>query len=135
MKTYTFEKLDVWQRSRTLALVVYKATKLFPDDEKFGLISQMRRSSISVSSNLAEGNSKYSGKEKARFTEMAYGSLMELLNQSIISHDLGFLQDELLKEMREMIDEISLMATRLRDSQLKMKWNVIKSFLFSFHLK
>ena len=68
MKTYSFENLDVWQCARKFAVRIYSTTKSFPDDEKFGLISQMRRAAISICSNLAEGSAKHSGKEKARST-------------------------------------------------------------------
>lgn len=120
MKTYSFEKLDVWQLSRQLAVYVYKATKSFPDEEKFGLVSQMRRASISICSNIAEGNSKQSGKEKARYTENAHCSLMELLNQMIISSDLEYFLHEQVVELRQMIDEIAVKTSRLRAAQLKL---------------
>ncbi|GAA3645566.1 four helix bundle protein [Flavivirga jejuensis] len=70
MKTYSFEKLSVWQKSIKLAVKTYKLTKLFPDDEPFGLISQMRRCTISISSNIAEETGRHSAKDKARFTEI-----------------------------------------------------------------
>jgi len=120
MKTYSFENLDVWQCSRRLSVFIYSSKKAFPDDEKFGLVSQMRRAAISVSSNLAEGSAKRTGKEKARFTEMAYCSLMELLNQAIISNDLEFLNEEAFLKVRSLIDEIAAKATRLREAQLKL---------------
>ena len=119
MKTYSFENLDVWQCSRKFAVFIYSITKFFPDDERFGLISQMRRSAISICSNLAEGSAKHSGKEKARFTETAYGSLMEALNQGIISFDLEYLKEKDFVHMRSMVDEISVKSTKLRESQLR----------------
>ena len=79
----------------------------------------MRRSATSVSSNIAEGSSRYSGKEKARHTELAFGSLMELLNQCIISRDLEYLHEDQMVSLREMIDEIAVKSTRLRESQLR----------------
>lgn len=120
MKTYSFENLDVWQCSRRLAGFIYTTTMTFSDYEKFGLVSQMRRAAISVSSNLAEGSAKRTGKEKARFTEMAYCSLMELLNQCIISNDLEFLNTKDLEKLRTLIDEIAAKATRLRETQLNL---------------
>jgi four helix bundle protein len=71
MKTYSFEKLIVWQKSRKLAAVIYKMTREFPKEEIFGISSQMRRCSISISSNIAEGSGRQTFKEKARFTEIA----------------------------------------------------------------
>lgn len=94
MKIFSFEKLNVWQKSRKLAVIIYKATKFFPNEERFGLTSQMRRCAVSISSNIAEGTGRHTAKDKARFTEIAYGSVLELLNQSILSNDLEFLSEE-----------------------------------------
>jgi four helix bundle protein len=120
MKTYSFENLDVWQCSRKFAVAIYSITKIYPAEEKYGLISQMRRAAISISSNFAEGSAKHTGKEKARFTETAFGSLMELLNQIILSYDLEFIQEEEMNRLRVIVDEIAVKSSRLRDSQLRM---------------
>jgi four helix bundle protein len=117
MKTYSFEKLDVWQEATQLAVKMYKVTKSFPEDERFGLISQMRRCSISISSNIAEGTSRFSSSDQIRFYEISYGSLMELLNQAIISGDLMMLTEEELKDIRLDIDSIAHKLTRLSDAQ------------------
>ena len=119
MKTYSFEKLDAWQEARKLAVKIYKVTRDFPEDERFGLISQMRRCCISISSNIAEGTSRWSGKDQIRFYEIAYGSLMELLNQCIISCDLLMLHEDHLKDIRMDIDSIAHKLTRLSDAQRK----------------
>ena len=119
MKTYSFEKLDVWQEARQLAGTIYKLTRQFTDEEKFGLVSQMRRCGISISSNIAEGTSRYSGKDQIRFYEIAYGSLMELLNQAIISCDLMFLPEDDLIAIRKEVDSIAHKLTRLSDAQRK----------------
>src|SRR5450759_4281403 len=81
---YSFEKLEVWHDSRELTKMVYSITKGFPDDEKFGITNQMRRSVISVSSNIVEGSYRNTGKDKSNFMTIAYSSLMELLNLSLI---------------------------------------------------
>lgn len=117
MKTYSFEKLDVWEEARQLAVKIYKLTKQFPDDEKFGLVSQMRRCSISISSNIAEGTSRNSSKDQIRFYEISYGSLMELLNQAIISGDLLMLQLEDLIDVRNDVDSIAFKLNRLSEAQ------------------
>ena len=119
MKIFSFEKLIVWQKTRELSKVIYKTTKNFPEDERFGLISQMRRCSISISSNIAEGTGRHSNKDKGRFTEIAYGSALELLNQAILSNDLDFLPDQDYKEIRSFITEITAMLDSLYKSQLK----------------
>ena len=120
MKTYSFEKQEVWNLAKKLTLFIYSITKQFPDDERFGLISQMRRAAISICSNFAEGNAKQSGKEKARFTEFSYCSLMELLNQGIISYELKYLDDNAITIMREMVDEIANKTTKLKEYQLSL---------------
>ena len=118
MKIYSFEKLQVWQQSRALTKNIYLLTRNFPEEEKFGLISQLRRASVSICSNLAEGSSRNSFKDKARFTEIAYGSLTEVLNQLIISSDLGFLTVQEYEKLRGEIEEISSMLNGLRKNQL-----------------
>ncbi|MDO5972523.1 four helix bundle protein [Flavivirga aquimarina] len=117
MKTFSFEKLSVWQKSRKLAVKTYKLTKLFPDDERFGLISQMRRCAVSISSNIAEGTGRHSAKDKARFTEIAFSSALELLNQIIISNDLELLSNEAYKNVRQDISEITAMLDGLYKSK------------------
>lgn len=118
MKIFSFEKLNVWQKAREVSKLVYRKTKLFPDDERFGLTSQMRRCSISISSNIAEGTGRHGNKDKARFTEIAYGSALELLNQCILSNDLEFLSDEDYQEIRMYLTEITAMLDSLYKSQL-----------------
>ena len=120
MKTYAFENLDVWQCAKRLSILTYSITRHFPESERYGLSNQMRRASISVCSNLAEGSAKSSGREKARFTETSFCSLMELLNQSIISKDLGMISDGELVAIRALVNEIAVKTSRLRDSQLRM---------------
>jgi len=118
MKQFSFEKLNVWQKAKTLAVNIYTVTEKFPEKERFGLISQIRRCSISIPSNIAEGTGRNSSKDKARFTEIAYASLMELLNQLIIAHDLNFITNDQYKLIRKQIEEISRMLNALRTSQL-----------------
>ncbi|MBL4655485.1 MAG: four helix bundle protein [Bacteroidia bacterium] len=113
---YSFENLEVWQKSRKLVTSIYKITEKFPKEEKFGLTSQIRRASVSVSSNIAEGSTRWSRKDKARFYEIAFGSLIEILNQLILSNDLEFLTTNKLKELRNDIDSIGRMLTALYQS-------------------
>jgi four helix bundle protein len=91
MHTYPFEKLIVWQRSRELNKQIYTITSKFPSEEKFGIVSQIRRAGISVSNNLAEGSARISPKEQARFSEISYSSLMEVLNLYLLAHDLNLI--------------------------------------------
>lgn len=117
MKTYSFEKLECWQHARNLATWVYKITVNFPAEERYGLVSQMRRAAISIASNLAEGSSRISSKDQSHFSTMSYSSTIELMNQLIISNDLGFLPGDLLSEGREKIEKQTLLISYLRKSQ------------------
>ncbi len=114
---YAFEKLEVWNKSKELVKVIYASTDDFPKSEMFGLTQQMRRSSVSVASNLAEGSARRTNKDKAHFTTMAYSSLMELLNQSIIAMELGYLKEVNYESIRQEIQLISYMLNALRNSQ------------------
>ena len=118
MKTYSFEKLLVWQKSRKLAVTIYKTTRELPKEELFGMTSQMRRCSVSIASNIAEGSGRQTFKEKARFTEIAYASALELLNQLMISLDLEFIKEENYIILRAEIEEITFMLDALRKSQI-----------------
>jgi four helix bundle protein len=111
--TYSFETLDVWKYSRELTRRVYSITARFPQEEKYVLTSQLRRACISVCSNIAEGSARWSKKEKARYYEMAFGSLMEVLNQVIIGSDLHYVNDGDLEGLRERIDRIGRMLNSL----------------------
>jgi four helix bundle protein len=116
---YSFENLEVWQMSRELVKETYQITSTFPNEEKFGLTSQLRRASVSVSSNIAEGSTRWSKKDQSRFYEIAFGSLIEVLNQLILSTDLEFLPDTRLMEIRTKIDQIGRMLNALYQSTRK----------------
>lgn len=117
MREYGFEKLKVWQESRELVKVVYQITADFPDSERYGLTSQIRRAAISVGSNIAEGSGRRGVKEQQQFYRVAYGSLMEVLSQFILASDLGFLDEIILiEEMRPKIESISSKLYSLRKS-------------------
>jgi four helix bundle protein len=113
MYTFSFERLEVWNKSRLLTKKIYNSTKSFPDYEKFGLTSQIRRAIISVCSNLAEGSSRKTKKDPAHFYNISFSSLMETLNQLIISNDLEYLDSQSLLDFRNEIHTISLMLNRL----------------------
>lgn len=85
-----FTDLLAWQESHRLALNIYKATKGFPDDERFGLTSQLRRAAVSVPSNIAEGHNRYGDKEKLQFYNIALGSLSEVESQLLLAKDLEY---------------------------------------------
>jgi four helix bundle protein len=91
MFSFNFEKLDVWREAIEFANLIYKLTSKFPEHERFGLTNQMRRTAVSVSSNLAEGTSRISRVDFGRFVEIATGSLFEVVSQANISLNQRFL--------------------------------------------
>jgi four helix bundle protein len=91
---HNFRKLEVWKESITLTSEIFKTTKHFPPEEKFGIISQMNRCSVSVPSNIAEGTAKKSDKHFVTFLEIALGSAFELETLLIISNNVGYLDNE-----------------------------------------
>jgi four helix bundle protein len=116
---YSFEKLDLWKDVRTFIKDIYQITSNYPENEKFGLVNQMRRAAISISSNLAEGSSRTSAKDQSHFYQISYSSLMELLSQLIVSRDLDFISEEILSDIRNSIEKISYKLNSLRNSALK----------------
>jgi four helix bundle protein len=89
----SFQDLKVWQEAHRLVLLVYRLTTGFPDTEKFGLVTQMRRAAVSVPANIAEGFKRRGIQDKIRFYNTAEGSLEELKYFFILSHDLGYISD------------------------------------------
>jgi len=114
---YGFEKLDVWKQSKDLVVCVYGITKNFPKEEKYSLVSQINRAAVSVPSNIAEGSSRSSRKEQAHFTQIAYGSLIELLTQLIISQEIGYISNDEYLNLRKSIEEITNKLNSLRKYQ------------------
>lgn len=103
-KIRSFTDLDAWKEGHKLVLMIYKVTKQFPKDELFGLISQIRRCAVSVTSNIAEGFSRQSYKEKTQFYSIALGSVTELQNQLLIAKDVGYMgQGEFLRVAEKSI--------------------------------
>ncbi len=117
MRIYSFEKLEYWQHARKLAVWTYINTKKIPAEERFGITSQMRRTVVSIASNIAEGTSRKTLKDQSHFSTIAYSSAIELLNDFIISNDLMLLSDEQYKEGRELIEKQTLLIAGLRKSQ------------------
>ncbi|MCF6307805.1 MAG: four helix bundle protein [Flavobacteriaceae bacterium] len=115
---FSFEKLTVWVDSKELIKLIYSVTKNFPNEEKFGLTNQLRRATVSVASNLAEGTSRKTNKDKAHFTTISYSSLMEVLNQIIISKELNFINEKDYLTIRESIQKIANKLNALRNAQL-----------------
>ena len=113
---FRFEKLDAWQMAVELADRVYVVTGTFPDNERFGLTSQMRRSVVSISSNIAEGSGRASDADFARFLEIAYGSLMEVVSQSRVAKLQGFLKPNEYEEVYQASERLARIISGLRSS-------------------
>jgi four helix bundle protein len=111
-----FEDLVVWQRAMLLVRSIYKLTSSFPLDERFGLVSQMRRAAVSVPSNIAEGHARHTTREYIRFVSDAEGSLAELSTQVRIAADLGYCDDSQRSITLKELDEIRRMLNALRRS-------------------
>lgn len=106
---HNFRKLEVWSRSRYLVTQVYRATNDFPSEEMFGLTRQIRRSSISIPSNIAEGCGRGTDAELLRFCGISQGSAYELETQLFIAEDLGYLSDKNSSILRKEVNEIQSM--------------------------
>lgn len=98
-KIKNFTDLYAWQEAHKLALIVYKITKKFPGEEKFGLTSQIRRAVVSITSNIAEGFSRQSLSEKAHFYSIAQGSTTETQNQLLLARDLGYISPQVFHDV------------------------------------
>ena len=115
---FSFEKLNVWQEARKFISEIYALTKSFPSDEKFGLTNQIRRASVSIAANIAEGTSRVSSKDQAHFTNHSYSSLMEVLNHLYISLDLSYISNERFNDFRDKVVNLSNQINALHKSQL-----------------
>ena len=113
-KAQSYRDLIVWQKSIILVKQIYALTKSFPDEEKFGLISQMRRASVSIPSNIAEGQGRRTTKDYIRFISNAEGSLAELDTQLIISIELSYCTKEQTRDMFLLMSELRKMLNSLR---------------------
>jgi four helix bundle protein len=109
---HNFRELKVWQEGCELVFLIYQASKSFPDAEKFGLTSQMRRAAVSIPSNIAEGSSRSSSKHFLQYLETAYGSAFELETQAILACQLGFITKEKHEALSEAIDKLQRMLYR-----------------------
>lgn len=113
MGQHDYRKLKVWESAIELAVKIYSCTKDFPNHELYGLISQMKRSSVSISSNIAEGAGRNSNKSFSQFLSISYGSACELETQVIIASKLNYLTNELREALLEDIQTIQKMIYKL----------------------
>ena len=113
---HRFKDLEIWKRSRIFCSKIYAETANFPENEKFGITNQLRRASVSIPSNIAEGSSRASNKEFSRFLEIAIGSAYEIETQLLISNDLKFLELETLESLLNDLEEIIKMISKFRST-------------------
>jgi len=113
---FNFEKLETWQQAIAFADLIYQLTRHFPDEERFGLTNQMRRAAVSISSNVAEGCSRSSRVDYARFVEIATGSVFEVVSQATIGRNQGFLSPDDYQRLYAAAEKQSRMLSGLRKS-------------------
>ena len=112
--TQNYKDLVVWQKAIELAKIIYQLTKDFPAEERFGLVSQMRRAAVSIPSNIAEGQARRTTPEFIQFISHAEGSAAELDTQIILSVELKFCEKETALPLYELLDEVRRMLNALR---------------------
>ncbi len=108
-----YKGLKVWQKSYQLCLKIYKITAKFPSEERFGLVSQIRRAVVSIPSNIAEGYGRKTTPDYIRSLFIAYGSICELETQILLSGDLGYIEPAVLEEIKDDIQEVERMLKAL----------------------
>jgi len=108
-----YRELKVWQKSYRLCLDIYRITKKFPKEERYGLTSQIRRAAVSIPSNIAEGYGRKTTADYLRFLYIAYGSICELETQLLLSGDLYYVNQENLKALKDGTEEVERMLKAL----------------------
>lgn len=116
MEVFGYRKLIAYQKAKEVVKKTYKLLKKFPEEERFAMCDQLRRASVSVTSNIAEGVNRFSLKDKARFIEIAYGSLMEVSSQLEIAEELGFITTSDRQNMDQLIEEDARLLSGLLNS-------------------
>lgn len=116
-KISSYKDLKMWHKAKDFAVHVYKTTEQFPREEQYGLTSQLRRASVSVASNIAEGFRRRSAKEKIQFLRISYGSGAEIETQLIISRELGYIDnihyEKLISDLEEIMKIINVVINKL----------------------
>ena len=114
MEVFGYRKLIAYQKAKDVVKRTYKLLKKFPAEERYAMCDQLRRASVSVTSNIAEGVNRYSVKDKSHFIEMAYGSLMEVSSQFEIAEELGFISSDDRLSMDQLIEEAARLLSGLQ---------------------
>ncbi len=113
---HRFKDLEIWKKSRLFCSEIYNITSKFPESEKFGLTNQLRRASVSIPSNIAEGSSRHSNKDFARFLQITLGSAYEIETQLLIASDLGFINDEESEKLSKNLESIIKMTSKFKST-------------------
>ena len=113
---FGYRRLIAYQKAKEVVKRTYKLLKKFPKEEQYAMCDQLRRASISITSNMAEGKNRYSIKDKNHFLEMAYGSLMEVSSQFEIAEELGYINNADRQNMDVLIDEVARLISGLQKS-------------------
>ena len=116
MEVFGYRRLIAYQKAKEVVKKSYKLLKRFPAEERYAMSDQLRRSSVSITSNIAEGINRYSVKDKSHFIEIAYGSLMEVSSQFEIAEDLGYITLEDRLSMDQQIEEVARLLSGLQNS-------------------
>ena len=113
---HRFKDLEIWKKSRLFCTSIYQITSKFPESEKFGLTNQLRRASVSIPSNIAEGSSRQSNKDFSRFLRITLGSAYEIETQLLIAFDLNFIEKEELDPLLNELDSIIKMTSKFKST-------------------
>ena len=114
---FAFERLEVWQLARKFFKQAYTIIDTYPSNERYNLVDQIRRAATSIALNLAEMTSRSSYKEQAHYSEIAYGSTIEVYCAFLLSYDMGYINEQQLEELKEKISELSNKINALKNSQ------------------
>jgi four helix bundle protein len=118
MQERPYQKLIVWKEAHQFCLLVYECTNVFPPEEKYGLVSQMRRAAYDIPMDIAEGNGRRSKKEKVRFIDIAMASLDELHYQCVLASDLQWLNSEIVDTLNSALQRVGYLLSKLRAALL-----------------
>jgi four helix bundle protein len=113
---HRFKDLEIWKKSRLFCTSIYEITSKFPDSEKFGLTNQLRRASVSIPSNIAEGSSRSSNKDFSRFLQITLGSAYEIETQLLIAFDLKFISNQELNDLLKELESIIKMTSKFKST-------------------
>ncbi len=119
-----FRELTVWQDAKDLAVEIYRITEQGDFKKDFSLKDQIRRAAVSIASNIAEGDERFTNKEAIRFLYIANGSVAEVITQVVIAHEIGYIKDDVLNKLMERLEKLSKMIKSLINYRMKNDRNV-----------